>query len=128
MIRLLDARTHTLTPRASRTPPYAILSHRWGRASDEINFQQVSLADHSSFEEKPGYQKIIGFCDFDLRFGLDHVWVDTCCIDRTDYNVQSTALGYMFQWYRGAQVCAVYLDDVEDNDPAPQDSQFRRSA
>ncbi|KAL3605190.1 hypothetical protein FPOAC2_00132 [Fusarium poae] len=128
MIRLLDARTRTIAPRGRGTPPYAILSHTWGNARDEITFQQALQADHSEFEHLLGYQKIVGACDFALRLGFEHVWADTCCIDKTDYNVLSTALGYMFQWYRDAEICCVYLHDVvAQADPTLPGSEFRNS-
>ncbi|KAF5003997.1 hypothetical protein FDECE_9497 [Fusarium decemcellulare] len=127
MIKLLDATRRQFAPRASPVPPYAILSHRWGIASDEINFQQISLADHGDFKHRPGYQKIMGLCSVALRLGLKHVWADTCCIDKTDYSVQSAALNSMFEWYRNAHVCCVYLDDVDPrNDVGPLE-QFRQS-
>ncbi|KAK6708355.1 hypothetical protein SNK04_009318 [Fusarium graminearum] len=42
--------------------------------------------------------------------------------------MQSSALAHMFQWYRNAEVCYVYLVDVEkDVDTEEQEQQFRAS-
>ncbi|KAH8205787.1 hypothetical protein TruAng_000063 [Truncatella angustata] len=90
-------------------PPFAILSHTWGEDDDEVDFQDIITRKG---QEKTGYQKIL-FCGRQAkRDGLDHFWVDTCCIDKDSFQELLTAINYMFLWYSTAQKCYVYLADV----------------
>ncbi|KAI1128584.1 heterokaryon incompatibility protein-domain-containing protein [Nemania abortiva] len=91
-------------------PPYAVLSHTW--AVDDT--EEVTLNDikDGSAKGKPGYSKI-DFCrDMALRNGIEHFWVDTCCIDKTNLTELSEAIVSMFDWYSNSQDCFVYLQDV----------------
>ncbi|KAK4206452.1 HET-domain-containing protein, partial [Rhypophila decipiens] len=91
-------------------PPYAILSHTWGE--EEVLFRD--LADGTA-KNKSGYAKI-QFCGAQAeRDGLRFFWVDTCCIDKSDKADKAElqhALNSMFQWYRNAAKCYVYLTEV----------------
>ncbi|KAM7190940.1 Heterokaryon incompatibility protein (HET) domain containing protein [Rhypophila sp. PSN 637] len=90
-----------------KIPPYAILSHTWG--DEEVLFRD--LADGTA-KNKAGYAKI-QFCGEQAkRDGLRYFWVDTCCIDKSDAGELQHALNSMFQWYRNAAKCYVYLADV----------------
>ncbi|KAI0808477.1 hypothetical protein GGR55DRAFT_689852 [Xylaria sp. FL0064] len=90
-------------------PPYAILSHTWGRDSQEVTFKDIL---DGTGQQKAGYRKI-QFCRKQAAFdGLDHIWVDTCCIDKTNSVELSEAINSMFQWYAYAEKCYVYLADV----------------
>ncbi len=109
-------------------PPYAVLSHTWGKDGDEVSFKDV--------QERTGRSKLgvkkIQFCgEQAARHGLAHFWVDTCCIDKTNSTELNEAIVSMYRWYQGARKCFVYLSDVstkgqpplsEDWEPA-----FRRS-
>ena len=44
--------------------------------------------------------------------GLRYVWVDTCCIDKSNNTELSEAINSMFAWYAGAVVCYALLSDV----------------
>ncbi|KAM7208990.1 NACHT domain containing protein [Rhypophila decipiens] len=89
-------------------PPYAILSHTWG--DEEVLFKD--LKDDGTAKNKAGYAKI-QFCgDQAWRDGLKYFWVDTCCIDKSDAAELQHSLNSMFQWYRDAAKCYVYLTDV----------------
>lgn len=57
--------------------------------------------------------------------GLSYVWVDTCCIDKTNPTELSIATNSMYQWYQDANVCFAYLSDVPFI-PNDKDSQERR--
>lgn len=60
--------------------------------------------------------------------GFDHVWIDTCCIDKTSSSGLSEAINSMYQWYRNAKACYTYLPDVpSDENPQLEDSAFTRS-
>ncbi|KAM7215276.1 NACHT domain containing protein [Rhypophila decipiens] len=63
-------------------------------------------------KNKAGYAKI-QFCGEQAeRDGLRYFWVDTCCIDKSDAGELQHALNSMFQWYRNAAKCYVYLTEV----------------
>lgn len=92
-------------------PPYAILSHTWIRPDDgaEPTFRDLR---EGLGQEKLGYKKI-EFCGEQAkRDGLEYFWVDTCCINKENHSELSHAIRSMFRWYRGSDVCYVYLSDV----------------
>ncbi|KAH7009072.1 P-loop containing nucleoside triphosphate hydrolase protein [Microdochium trichocladiopsis] len=103
-----NANNYTLTA-ADNTPPYAILSHTWG--ADEVVYTDIK-ARPSEWQQKVGYCKIQFCADQAKRHGLQHFWVDTCCIDKSDGIELQTAINSMFRWYRDAKRCYVYLSDV----------------
>ncbi|KIX05484.1 uncharacterized protein Z518_06356 [Rhinocladiella mackenziei CBS 650.93] len=75
-----------------------------------------------------GYKKVLRCCEQAASVGFDYVWIDTCCIDKTDKFELTEALNSMFHWYRQSQVCYSYLTDVPGNeDPRSPNSAFRRS-
>ncbi|KAK3352538.1 hypothetical protein B0T25DRAFT_606453 [Lasiosphaeria hispida] len=91
----------------SEIPPYAILSHTWG--DEEVLFKDLS---DGTAKNKSGYAKI-QFCGAQAeRDGLRFFWQDTCCIDRSDNAELQHALNSMFDWYRRASKCYIYLADV----------------
>ena len=108
-------------------PPYAILSHRWRNADDEVSY--LEFTHH--FEEarkKKGFEKIEACCTRALQDGLFHVWVDTCCIDKSSSAELSEAINSMFKWYMHSQVCYAYLEDVDSwEDHYVIGSAFRQS-
>lgn len=90
-------------------PLYAILSHTWGRDSDEVTFRD--LVDGTG-QTKAGYDKL-EFCATQAqRHGLIYFWIDTCCIDKTNSTELNESINSMFRWYRNAAKCYVYLSDV----------------
>src|SRR5438477_8455774 len=96
-------------------PEYAILSHRWGADGEEVTFLDL---ENGTGKSKIGYKKL-NFCgEQAVRDGLEYFWVDTCCIDKANNTELSEAINSMFNWYRGATKCYVYLPDVSihDND------------
>lgn len=107
---------------ASR-PDYAILSHTWGPEEDEVLF--YDLSDLTKATLKTGWLKIDYTRKEALRKGLEYVWIDTCCIDKSSSAELTEAINSMFKWYQKAAACYVYLYDVqyadqdEPNDPCP---------
>ncbi|MDB5821283.1 MAG: hypothetical protein JWQ11_4923, partial [Rhizobacter sp.] len=90
-------------------PPYAILSHTWGADTEEVTFEDLV---NGTGENKLGNVKI-RFCGEQARKdGLQHFWIDTCCIDKNNEVELSHAINSMFRWYRNATRCYVYLSDV----------------
>lgn len=53
-----------------------------------------------------------------LRQQVSHLWVDTCCIDKTSSAELSEAINSMFRWYKEALCCFALLEDVEADDEA----------
>lgn len=107
-------------------PKYAILSHTWGSAADEVTCEDLVKG---TGKEKTGYQKI-EFCAVQARSdGLQYFWVDTCCIDKSNKAELSEAINSMFYWYQNAARCYVYLSDVSDTQQAEpeRESAFQAS-
>ena len=75
-------------------PRYAILSHTWGADTEEVTFKD--LIDGTGID-KAGYNKI-RFCGEQARHdGLQYLWVDTCCIDKSNSTKLAEAINSMFR-------------------------------
>jgi tetratricopeptide (TPR) repeat protein len=94
--------------RSKPIPPYAILSHRW--TDSEALIEDVSNENYKEKEE--GYRKLRFCAEQAAQDGLLYFWIDTCCIDRWNNNERSKAINSMFEWYRKAVRCYVFLSDV----------------
>ncbi|KAH0562434.1 hypothetical protein GP486_002873 [Trichoglossum hirsutum] len=93
-------------------PLYAILSHTWEEEDEEITFEDLMKDSGKTKITTAGYRKI-RFCgEQAARDGLRYFWVDTCCIDKSNNTELVEAINSMFQWYRKAAKCYVYLSDV----------------
>jgi hypothetical protein len=93
-------------------PPYAILSHTWGDEEEEVTFDDFIKDLGMTKSATLGYRKI-QFCgEQAARDGLQYFWVDTCCINKSNYTELQEAITSMFRWYRNAAKCYVYLADV----------------
>ncbi|KAK7421601.1 hypothetical protein QQX98_002068, partial [Neonectria punicea] len=90
-----------------KKPPYAILSHTWGE--EEVLFEHIQNGTSSS---KKAYAKVIGCCRKAVEDGLEWVWIDTCCINKTSSAELSEAINSMYKWYETSAICYVYLQDV----------------
>jgi hypothetical protein len=77
--------------RQDNTPPYAILSHTWGK-------DEVSLSDlvDGFGKQKAGWRKIVLCGEQVARDGLRYFWVDTCCIDKWNTYEREKAVNSMF--------------------------------
>jgi Cdc6-like AAA superfamily ATPase len=100
-LRLTDFRGKTI-------PPYAILSHRW--SDSEILIEHISSGAYKEREE--GYRKLEFCAKQAAQDKLQYFWIDTCCIDRWNKSERSEAINSMFQWYKKATRCYVFLSDV----------------
>ncbi|KAJ8118672.1 hypothetical protein ONZ43_g3947 [Nemania bipapillata] len=60
-------------------PPYAILSHVWGR--EEITFED--MRDVETASKKAGFAKLEFARQIAAAQQLEYVWVDTCCINKS---------------------------------------------
>ncbi|KAL1613223.1 hypothetical protein SLS60_001455 [Paraconiothyrium brasiliense] len=115
-------------------PRYAILSHTWGTDADEVTFQEMLIDPDDrppSTTSKAGYQKILKTCEIAQRYNtnhegrfyyqdrlyyvdqhIEHVWIDTCCIDKSSSAELSEAINSMYKYYLEADVCFAYLSDM----------------
>ena len=93
----------------SNIPQYATLSHTWGPDFEEVTFQNFRDGVEKN---KAGYDKIRFCADQAQHHGLQHFWIDTCCIDKANNAEIAEAINSMFRWYRDAARCYVYLSDV----------------
>ncbi|TFB00306.1 hypothetical protein CCMA1212_007939 [Trichoderma ghanense] len=106
-MRLLN--TSTLEPQEfdyGNIPPYAILSHRWGK--EEMTLQDLERG----VTNKEGFTKIQQCCERAKSDGFDYAWIDTCCINKTSSAELSEAINSMYLWYYQADRCYAYLSDV----------------
>jgi hypothetical protein len=102
-------------------PRYAILSHTWGADDEEVTFKDLM---EDTGKNKAGYTKI-DFCRKKAASdGIQHFWVDTCCIDKANNTELSEAINSMFRWYENADKCYVYLSDVSTSGNAAADHSF----
>jgi hypothetical protein len=94
--------------RSKPIPPYAILSHRW--SDSETLIEDIRNGEYK--EKQEGYRKLRFCAEQVAQDGLEYFWIDTCCIDRWDDNERSRAINSMFQYYKNAKRCYVFLSDV----------------
>jgi hypothetical protein len=104
-VRCVNTETLEIEPLSADTP-YAILSHTWG--DDEITYSPYGLPLGTSSK---GMEKVLKACQQARADGYELIWVDTCCIDKTSFEL-STAVNEMFFWYKNAAICYAYLEDV----------------
>jgi hypothetical protein len=102
-------------------PAYAILSHTWG--SEEISFEDITGKRFKRLR-KEGWFKIKKCCAQAIEDGLNWVWIDTCCIDKSSSAELSEAINSMYRWYANASVCYVYLKDVVSRGPLVEDKEL----
>jgi len=105
-------------------PHYAILSHTWG--PDEVSYRDY--VDGVGPSRRLGWAKVQDATKLANEEGFQHLWIDTCCIDKSSSAELSEAINSMFKWYRDAAICYAYLSDVTSSeDPMLEGSSFRRS-
>ncbi|MDI1491828.1 MAG: hypothetical protein OHK93_003039 [Ramalina farinacea] len=120
-MRLLDTSNIQLREFiGDEVPPYAILSHTWGK--EEVSYQGLSGARSTK-----GFQKILRCCTLAKSEGYDYVWIDTCCIDKTSSAELSEGINSMYRWYANAAICYAYLADVSLWPDIPNTKSFEES-
>ncbi|KAK4208488.1 vegetative incompatibility protein HET-E-1, partial [Rhypophila decipiens] len=106
---LINTKTFKLVDIIGRLPDYGILSPCWRRG-------EVSYHDYGDAWRRQhgleGRTKVRDACKQAYNDGLEFLWVDTCCIDKTSSAELGEAINSMYTWYRKAAKCYVYLDDV----------------
>ncbi|KAI1410624.1 HET-domain-containing protein [Hypoxylon sp. FL1857] len=144
MIRVINVRTFEFEefPNESEVfGKYAILSHRW--SGDEVSFQKMNDGGFRKrlagrFERMlhsihHGFKKIKATCRLAREvYGLQYVWIDSCCINQDDIYEKQASINSMFRWYQNASVCIVHLFNHEDShnfptrESLPPDNWFKR--
>ncbi|OAX36901.1 HET-domain-containing protein [Rhizopogon vinicolor AM-OR11-026] len=119
-MRLLHTKDLCWIETPESVQPYAILSHRWlANPGEEVSFQDLQRREEHTFHpdvrRKEGFMKLKGACDRALQDGLNYIWIDTCCIDKSSSAELSEAINSMYAWYKDSAVCYVYLHDVDHN-------------
>ncbi|KAF2866292.1 heterokaryon incompatibility protein-domain-containing protein [Massariosphaeria phaeospora] len=105
--------------------PYAILSHTWGAAGDEVSYHEMIAPELSQTTlRKPGYVKIAKCCEIARKYGLEFAWVDTCCIDKSSSAELTEEINSMYKWYEGATVCIAYLADLTEDIESLRESRW----
>jgi Heterokaryon incompatibility protein (HET) len=107
-MRLLHTLTYDVKVFVNNVPLYAILSHTWG--DEEVTFQDITVAYKRS--SLKGWSKVANACCRAAADGWEYIWIDTCCIDKTNTTELGEAINSMFRWYKDAQICYAYLADV----------------
>ncbi|KAK4201679.1 hypothetical protein QBC40DRAFT_197740 [Triangularia verruculosa] len=95
---------------ADPTVRYAILSHTWGNEDEELSFQDMQALDECDDTRR---KKLDLCCEQACKDEIAYIWIDTCCIDKTNSVELHEAINSMFRWYQKAAVCYAYLPDVE---------------
>lgn len=90
-----------------QTPPYAVVSHRWGEK--ELSFEEYTAGGDTTSH---GYIKIVQCAEIAKSRGRDWIWVDTVCIDKSSSAELTEAINSMYEWYRGATECYAILPDL----------------
>ena len=111
-MRLLHCGTKEIKEFAQDVPPYAILSHTWD--TEELSFALLSEKGPCDIVTcLKGWKKIEWACQQSIVDGYQYVWVDTVCIDKSSSVELSEAINSMYGYYCNAEVCYVYLSDVD---------------
>lgn len=124
---------------------YAILSHMWSPNGEQTYAELLAIqAEVRSARESCARSgspsppenevllracpKVRYACAYALSQGMERLWIDSSCIDKTNSAELSEAINSMYKWYSYAAVCYAFLEDVNtDDDPLAPDSQFRSS-
>jgi hypothetical protein len=93
-------------------PPYAILSHTWG--TSEVTLQDLQAIPPKN-QDSAGYKKILFSCAQARFDGFKYIWIDTCCIDKTNSAKLSEAINSMFEWYSHRQLILGHFQNPTQN-------------
>ncbi|KAF8543299.1 heterokaryon incompatibility protein-domain-containing protein [Trichophaea hybrida] len=110
--RVIDINTGEIVTPPSTQQGYAILSHTWYEKEIILSDIQAVGSVFNLGASRAG-DKIRGAVQAARNQGMRYLWMDTCCIDKTNREEESIAIRSMADWYANAQVCLVYLDDTE---------------
>lgn len=114
-MRLLRADTEELkledVPDGTRK--YAVLSHRWLPPHEEVTYADIT-SNKNSLQAKKGWSKLNWCRQQAVKDGLQYIWADTACIDKSSSQELTESINAMYRWYKEAEFCYVYLQDMPD--------------
>ena len=115
-MRLLNSKTFELRNfDNSPSPKYAIFSHRW--YEDELKYEDFRAQDLlDGTNSGRAYDKVRNACRIARDNHFEWIWIDSCCINKASSEETSSSINSMFKWYQEADVCYVYLFDVQYRD------------
>lgn len=141
-VKTLELEDHPQAGLGTKNGPlYAILSHRW--SDSEVTYKDFVKKRYK--RSSPGFLKITACCNFVAKYippnclycprlskpgsrcsmhDISFVWIDTCCIDKRSSAELSESINSMWNWYKHATYCLVYLADVNCR---PSDSNFNEA-
>ena len=109
---------------ANQIPAYAILSHTWEQ--QEVLFGDIQR--HTAESKTTAWRKVQATCQQAMKDGIEYVWIDSCCIDKSSSAELSETINSMYAYYDKAAICYAYLADVPvDVDPNKRGSAFEHS-
>ncbi|KAL1948626.1 hypothetical protein VTO73DRAFT_10432 [Trametes versicolor] len=140
MMRLLNTTSgHFKLVSVPKDVRYAILSHTWEAGGEQgyaalaklqsalsnLSDEGLLLSPHTSLRT-PATDSILSHpaisskikhaCRVAHSHGFELLWMDACCIDKSSSAELIESLNSMYEWYRQASVCYVYLADVPSTD------------
>ncbi|KAH8749742.1 hypothetical protein F5883DRAFT_230080 [Diaporthe sp. PMI_573] len=106
-MKLLNTRTLQIHEVTLKPPPYATLSYFWGGT-----FNEWTIPDSVQLQRA---------CTETRRLGLEWLWLQGLCIDRSSAFETSECINSLFGIFKGSVVCLVYLGDasVEAGETTP---------
>jgi hypothetical protein len=93
LTRTPDGEIQLISVDDDHPPPYAILSHTWDHGQ-EVTYSELVAGTGKG---KSGHLKIRFCVDKAAEDGIEHCWVDTCCINKATSDKVSTAINSMFR-------------------------------
>jgi hypothetical protein len=119
-MRLLNTSTFSIDhfDDPSASGGYAIVSHRWAADKFEVKFadfedfekagpngkllnrftrKQLTDAEHTDFGDYAGVYKIARSCQQARQDKLKWIWLDTCCINKTDQQELSISINSVYR-------------------------------
>jgi hypothetical protein len=89
------------------TTEYTILSHTWGR--DEVTLDHVPCGTARVYA---AYDKVISAIQEAASDGLEYIWIDSCCIDKSSSAGLSESINPIYASYERSEICYAILEDA----------------
>lgn len=123
---------------------YATLSHTWGTHQDNKDIVFDDIPSEETFarfldeetqlkqwqgaidKKKAGFSKVNNACRVARELGLNYIWIDSCCIDKSKSAELNESINSMYRWYQNSDRCIVYLEDLESDGDLRQCRWFKR--
>ncbi|KAJ2969025.1 hypothetical protein NQ176_g8883 [Zarea fungicola] len=112
-MKLVSARSLTVVDlRDGAVPPYAVLSYTRGVAD-----QHFSLPTPTEQSSALCNAKFVQACERALQSGVEYIWIDELCIDRSSLVDLDDAINGSRRRLCNSTVCLVYLHDLPAEKP-----------